>query len=55
MEELLIREGLTLPIVQPVNINSVVQAAHWLGAVTSAPALCFGRLQAGFQVFSAGV
>ena len=53
----LLHEGLHLPAVQPVNssnlcyINSVMQAANWLGAITSAPALCFGRLQAGFRIF----
>ena len=28
-----------------------MQAANWLGAITSAPALSFGRLQAGFNIF----
>eukprot|EP00439_Symbiodinium_sp_Y106_P027266 s7208_g3.t1 len=55
--QLMIHEGLHLPVVQPVNnsnlcyINSVMQAANWLGAITSAPALSFGRLQAGFNIF----
>ena len=57
--QLLLHESLHLPAVQPVNssnlcyINSVMQAANWLGAITSAPALCFGRLQAGFRIFGA--
>ena len=29
------------------------QAAYWVGALTSAPVLCYGQLQAGFRVFLA--